>query len=371
MEKLKVTNYGTIVGEHEFEETKISDFLKKLEKDIQFYHVHYNSNDSSYITLDANVYIKSDNNYEIVIDSFHYSLDISSSGNFYPILKSKLDKLNEVSNKKTYMKKVINDFEKNANLDEHNNSEDLKIYLKYLLKRKKEYSLKKILLALRGLYGPISLLMLFVNITEASLILTIFAMCVWLTDLLTQFLHRDFGEETVLDRFKALFKRAKLNAFKVKELTKRLNKTADINFKIDNYEKETPIKRDVYKDAIINYMNNIMVGANKLNPTIRIKKLNELKMILDEYLKRMQEFNNNKEKGLTLENDEHVIAREILDKLTTLEMEIAEFIRRDNENKKVSVDGDVLMGQIDKCLYDAKVEETYQNKGKKRALTRN
>ena len=74
------------------------------------------------------------------------------------------------------------------------------------------------------------------------------------------------------------------------------------------------------KDAIINYMNAIMIGANKLNKSTRIVKLNELRSILDEYLERMKEFNNNKENGLTLENDEYVIVHEIIDKLTTLEM---------------------------------------------------
>ena len=123
------------------------------------------------------------------------------------------------------------------------------------------------------------------------------------------------------------------------------------------------------KDAIINYMNAIMIGANKLNKSTRIVKLNELRSILDEYLERMKEFNNNKENGLTLENDEYVIVHEIIDKLTTLEMEIAELIKRDNENKKVTDDGEVLMSQINKYIESAKNETTEQEDCKKLMLS--
>ena len=44
--------------------------------------------------------------------------------------------------------------------------------------------------------------------------------------------------------------------------------------------------------------------------------------------------------------------------------------KRDNENKKVTSEGDVLMNQTDEYLQVAKVEETKQNNDKKRALSR-
>lgn len=376
MEILTVTEYGTIRGNFSFKEIKIANFLKKLEKEIANYQVYYNSNDTNYITYDTSVESKEENKYEITIDEAKYYLNIDPISSYYPILKKKLDMFSEISKKNQYKRKTINDIESNKQIDEHNNEKDLKIYFKHLLNLKKEYRIKEFLLALRGFYGPIGLLIAITMPNVLTIVLAILSGIVWVSDVIVQLINWHlWNEKTVFHKFKKIFRRAKLNNLKMNALTKKLNKIAGINSKIDAeipvQEKETIPKRDAYKDAIIGYMNTIMVGCNKLNDaTTRIKKLNELKIILDEYLTRMQEFNNKKEKGLTLENDEHVIVHEIIDKLTTLEMEIAELIKRDNENKKVTSEGDVLMNQIDEYLQVAKVEETKQSNDKKRTLSR-
>lgn len=377
MENLAVTDYGTIKGEDDFKEIKIDKFLKQIEKGVKTQYTYSTENDSSFTVNKATITMKDQDNYCITIikknydDKYYcdeYCLNITDCVKFYPLLKSKLDELKELSDENLFIVKTINEFETSGNLDSTNNYNNLKIYLEYLAKIRKKCRRKKILYILRALFGsffPISTILAFTNQSSLWAGISLITIAPLLSTILAEL------GNSILNLDKSIFRTSKLTNLKIKEVAKRLNKVTDINLKIATEKQETIVKRDIYKDTIINYMNNIMEGANKLNTRDRREKLIELKSILEEYTSKSQNLKNNSS-GLTLENSERAIVTEIIDKLTTLEMEIAELIKRDQANQKITSESDLLMKHIDEYLKVIEQDETKLDiNNKKKILSKN
>lgn len=366
MDYLKVTDYGTIKGTLDFKEMPIEKFLRKIERNINKEYPKITNNYS--LNIGYKTIVSKDENAEdyycITINEETYYLDISSSGKFYPILKDNLSRLNKISNDNLARTKIINCYEQSGDLDIGNNSNKLIIYLDSLKKYGKKYTIEKILYILRALLGPTGVVScFFMAVISYDILPWMLGIIISFILLTSSFIDLTEGESIISIKS---FKMSKLIKLKIKEVTKRLNKVNDINSKLDALENDTIVKRDIYKDAMINYMNSIMICINKLNTYDRHKKLIELKVILEEYTSRCQNLKNNTN-GLTLENGERVIVTDILDKLTTMEMEIAELIRRDDEKKKITSESDILMEHIDEYIRVIEHDEAKLNiNGKKK-----
>ena len=134
---------------------------------------------------------------------------------------------------------------------------------------------------------------------------------------------------------------------KIRNLKKKLSKVNTVA----NDETAISINRDaLYRDSIIAYMNSIMKAANKLKPEDRKSKLLELRSILNEYIFRSQELNDDNEKGLTLSGGRRQIITDILDRLTTLEMEVADMLNRDSKNNSLFAENEKFMKELDDSI---------------------
>ena len=134
---------------------------------------------------------------------------------------------------------------------------------------------------------------------------------------------------------------------KIRNLKKKLSRVNTVA----NDETAISINRDaLYRDSIIAYMNSIMKAANKLKPEDRKSKLLELRSILNEYIFRSQELNDDNEKGLTLSGGRRQIITDILDRLTTLEMEVADMLNRDSKNNSLFAENEKFMKELDDSI---------------------
>ena len=344
---LIVTDYGTIKGDKHFKEQTIDEFIKKIEKSIELCYMKLDDNTYEHsIKYDTKVIDNENDNYYIVIDDEDYNLKLNVKSKYYPILKNKLNELAKESETNIKEENTINDLEKNINLEEHNNQDDLQAYLNFLTNCRKKYSNSFLINTfLVGFLNSIFLIMFIAFLSSCSDILSksiIIIFYLVFEAYLNYFLYEKY--EIITKSFKI----NKIIKAKINGLTNRLSKLRKINIKINSeLADENKEEKDIYKETIINYMSSIMNCANKLkNKKESHVILISLRDILDEYTSRMQEYNANNDKGLTLVNDKQVIMQEIIEKLVTLEMKIAEIKKRDDANKLINDDSDVLREKI-------------------------
>lgn len=360
---LVVTDYGTVIGNKNIKEQTIDAFISNIEKNMKTWYLHLDDNTYKHsVRYHTRVENNGNDSYLIVIENEEYNLKLDVKSKYYPMMKNKLDELSKETKKNLNKEKTINDLEKNINLEEHENQEDLQTYLKFLTSNSKKYFKKFIVNTLIA------------TITNAGLFAFLFAGFLLaqtpesISAIVTGFLIAGCILNGVIlspigtyKKISSMFKIHKLINIRIKGFTNKLNKIRNINFKINSQQKENEPKKDIYKENIINYMNSIMLGANKLNKKERYRILIELRDVLDEYTLRMQKYNENHNKGLTLEDDKQVIMHYTIEKLVTLEMEISEIRKKDTENKLITDDSFILREKLNEYIDTTSDEQKEQS----------
>ena len=366
---MNVTKYGTITwttDEYDGDiiyggfyytkshEMSINKFLKKLSYRVNKGGPYLDDCNNATLDYDAFVYQSGEDKYRIKFNygknNEMYELSIKDSKEYYPFLKEKLDELAEITELHDNQSEIVKNGEQGKNLS----VVDTSIYLKYLHSLVKKLNLNKvILLGTRTLpifAIPFSIYLLSMNVIIAPLLLIVSILS------LIGIVMATFTSNTAIGRLLLPFKMSKVIKLKIKRITKLLSKKTEVSLKVDNGVNKQEVKQDIYKNSIINYMSTIMDGANKLSKNDRRQKLLELRGILDEYTNKCQELHKSSTK-LTLTDSERTIAIQTLDKLTTLEMEIAEMIRRDTENSKVVSESEDLREKINEYLAVVSADE--------------
>ncbi len=335
---IKITEYGTVkyTEDSRTEEQSIKYFLKMLKSKINKKKIYTNENHN--IVLEYNTFVDKigENEYNVILDNDTYKIDITNSKEHFPMLKEKMDNFAKLSKQHRHAIDAINSVENN---ELYNSSIDnTNIYLQYLRK----YKLKLSAIIAGWLSIDAIILGALISIYLISDNIGIGLICSLIAS--PPFAIFNVG---LLDEPFSLSKILKLKIKKVKQI---LNREIEIESKTNTKEESLEAKTDVYKSSIINYMNTIMNGINKLNSDDRREKLLELRTILDDYMDKCQKLSLNKKSGLTLTDNERMIAVATLDKLTTLELEIADKLKHKNESNKVLSDGYDLKEKIDKFL---------------------
>ena len=378
MEILTVTEYGTIKGNYSFKEKSIDAFIKQIVKTINKTKETIDRTNARNIDYITKVKLSGNGDVIITMDGNEYYLELDRNSKYYIELKSKFDELIEISKKNMHRQRIINDFENNYDMDKHNNNEDLQVYLKFLRESKIKYLLKSILTVALNAFGNFGIIIGFIfalsypnSILKLPILLFggIFSFSYYITMIIEIIENNEYNN--LLNDIIKYFRITRLINLKIKNLTNKYNKVEAINKKLDSQmNMPNNPKRDIYKDEIIKYMSDIMMGANDINKKDGNAILLELSAILDEYTSRMKKYNSNKEKGLTLENERTTIMHEIIGKLTTLKMEIIEIKRRDDNNKKFTDDSEMLREKLNEYIAITSSDEVVQaSNGKKRVLT--
>jgi len=337
--------YGGSLSNTKKHEISINKFLRKLSYRVNKGGPYLDDDNNATLEYDAFVYQSGEDRYCIKFNYNkhyeNYELCIKDSKEYYPLLKEKLDELAEFTKQHDKQAEIVKNGECGKNL----NVADTKIYLKYLhdlVKRLNIYKALVLIGAILGIFGmPFSCWL----IGTYKALISVIPLILSLVSIITLILIL-IEDNSILS---LPFRMAKIMKLKIKRITKLLAKKKEVSLKVNNELKKEEVKQDVYKNSIINYMSTIMDGANKLSKSERRQKLLELRDILDEYTNKCQELCNSSTK-LTLTDSERNIAIQTLDKLTTLEMEIAEMIRRDTESSKITLESDILRKKIDDYL---------------------
>lgn len=326
-------------------EMSINKFLKKLSYRVNKGGPYLDDDNNATLDYDAFVYQSGDDRYHIKFNygknNENYELCIKDSKEYYPLLKGKLDELADITKQHDSQAEIVKNGEHGENLS----ISETNIYLKHLHSLFKKLNFDKALVLTGAILGTI-------GIPFSCWLMAVYKGLISLIPLILSIASAMTLIEVLIEDKSVLsfpFRMAKIIKLKIQRITKLLTKKNEVSFKLDNGVKSEEIKQDIYKNSIINYMSTIMDGANKLNKNDRRQKLLELRGILDEYTNRCQELHNDSTK-LTLTDSERTIAIQTLDKLTTLEMEIAEMIRRDTENSKVVSESDDLRKKINEYL---------------------
>ena len=372
MERLELTEYGTIKGNYSFKEKSIDAFIKQIVETINKTKETIDRTNARNIDYITKVKLSGNGDVIITMDGNEYYLELNRNSKYYIELKSKFDELIEISKKNMHRQRIINDFENNYDMDKHNNNEDLQVYLKFLRESKIKYLLKSILTVALNAFGAFGIIIGFnfaLSYPNSILKLPIllFGGIFSISYYITMIIENNESNNLLNDIIK-YFRITRLINLKIKNLTNKYNKVEAINKKLDSQmNMPNNPKRDIYKDEIIKYMSDIMMGANDINKKDGNAILLELSAILDEYTSRMKKYNSNKEKGLTLENERTTIMHEIIGKLTTLKMEIIEIKRRDDSNKKFTDDSEMLREKLNEYIAITSSDEVVQtSNGKKR-----
>ena len=345
MTELKVTQFNTIKGDY-FTELSADKFIKRISKNINK-HCEYYYDDE----LQPNAYYKSyvyetekDNVYEVsFLDEYgvyksydKYQIDLSN----HPSLKECFDKFSEISYMHSYEKECYKKVENN----EPTTTEENAAFLNYVSGARKHcnnYILKMLALMLGVPLSIIALIICFAFIqlflaeifSFALLFLSTYKFCFCIID----------GKYS---NFLGRIKTSRLLKKKMKQIKSKLNMK-----KIENTELViTTDKNAVYRDNIINYMNNIRNSANMLNNGDRINILNELKDILDEYTDKCQKINSEEQRGLTLNNGKKQVMMDTINKLTALDMKLADMLNRESKNSSMIAENEKFMAELNEDI---------------------
>ena len=365
MYELKITHFNTIKGV-DFGEISINKFIKKIQKGINKFCKYYYDDEYEFsIIYKVNVYKQDENYYQINFLKSNYgdydSYYINTDG--YPNLTKQFDKFCDISSEHHFEKGCYNKLE-------NNNQGTIKENIGYInyLKKAKNYCttilIKRILLLLSIPLEAIS----YIKFCDLKFYLLAVTMVVGFGGsiyAIYKLLVEIYEIET--DSSIRIFKIFRLLKAKIKQLERKISKS---NILISNNYKDVVItEEDLYKDNVISYMNSIMNAANKLNKEDRKMTLLELNKILDEYTSKCKNINNGDNKGLTFAGDKRQVMMATIDKLTTLQMNIADIMNHDKQNESLLTDNEKLKIKLQSSLNEIDDEETaIKSNGKKRVL---
>ena len=383
-EELTITSYDTIKGKY-FNEVSINKFFKKIKSGINHFSKIAKRNEMDMdICYDANVYKLGENSYRVMIirdydyEKYNYDYYHINTSKF-PQYAKVLDEYAKITSVNEYEKECYKKLESN----EVGTTEENAMCLRYLKKLKKGTNKTTLLKVLSILSLPVSIGMLALGIHQNMP----FVSGVFAFETISSFgrlfkgLIGDYSSASgvyysYVDSVFASTKRGSLIGRRIKQVDKKLGDRQGIYNDSNNI---SMTKEELYKDAVINYMDNIMNTANKLNPEDRTRVLHELNGILDEYTSKSREINNDDGLGLSLSGGKMQVVKETINKLTTLQMELADLIKRDDKNRVLLTENDKFKEAINSSIREAeraKFVESFGGsamaveEGKKRTLTR-
>ena len=349
---LEVTNYGTIKGNSKFKEIGIDAFINELEHNVDTYSYRLDDESRTYeVEYYAYVIDKGDNNYQIISFDDDNLLKLDEKSKHYPFLKKNLDKLAKLTQKNLEKQNSINDLEKNIRVENHDNQKDIQTYLNFIKKRKKFHLIRSIVNA--SIIGSVNLSFFKLYSLLFSWFLSfggkIFSL--FICFLIACLVNSVLDWFNLYDNLSKSIQMNKLLKLKVKSFGERLDILRRANIKVKN---QTVINNksesDYYKETIIGYIGNLSKAIEKLDKKESHGIYLELRNILDEYETKMIEYNSNKEKGLTLDYYKMNIMKKTIDRLATLEVQIAEIKKRDNINQQIKNDSTVLRAKLDEYI---------------------
>ena len=335
--EITITPFNTIKGD-KFDEMSSDLFFKKIEIGVNRCSKYYKNKDYGfYLCYDANVYKIGDNNYKIsFLNKSKTKYDEYNINTMeYPNYGIQLDEFVKVTNEHEYERECYKKLEGNKKLD-FNEKKGYSNYLSKVRRICNSYILKKLLIFFGG---PTSCVLS--SIAASHGILLAVGIFTALTVSLMMKASRSFidTEDYYIDGKKYMGVTGLIESFKQRRiLNKRINSVQKKIGSINNYHVENSNihSENTYKNAVINYMNSIMQAANKLNSQDKNELLYELKMILEEYTNECKKINDNEKQGLFFEGNERQITMNTIDKLTTLEMKVADQLKRDNSKEDYS-----------------------------------
>lgn len=340
---VQITEYGTARISDNYNpviEKPIKSFLKELEYDVNKKTECIDNNQNYVVKYNAYVYDLGDDEYKIDTNDYIHKLSIRDTKEYYPVLKAKLDELAKISKKQLEDVKVISNIERDHLSSNNYNVNDMKIYLNYLKSFNKKSIITKVGFSSSILFAILNFGYTIFQAVHDTLGISFMLFFISIISTICWGTSSSFAKTFLI---------GKTISLKIKKVKKILAMKNKINIKVNKDVNKDTTNTNIYRTSIINYMNSIMEGTNKLNSSERRQKLFELRNILDEYLNRCNDLHHDSTK-LTLNENERTLMIETLDKLTSLEMEIASIIRHDNENKQVLVDGNDLINKIDENL---------------------
>ena len=348
MHELYITKFNTINGDN-FEEISINEFINMLSSN------NYDIVGDDYldfeIKYETEVY-KDQAGYVIIYNDNKYHINTDK----YPYLTEKFEKF-AVITKNRIIEKRNYDSLKSEKVNNHHEYVDGLSYLEkanYCAKRKHNFILTKFIASIIGFPTPIILFFLVLTTCDISSICLI---CLLLVSILVSTVSLASLENChkYIENIKKYGKICKLTNKKIKQLKRKLSRNNSTNIEIHATSIDT---NDMYKDNMLNYMNNIMNATSRLNKEERKQKLLELKAILSEYTNKCQKLNENDDKiELTLEGGKRQIMMDTIKKLTELEMEIADMLNRDIKNKAITTESSKLMKELDSNLKNIDTDE--------------
>ena len=362
--KLIVSDLGTIKSEgivdsKKIEETNLEVFLNDFEREIKHFYLNNEENEKgNYVNRNYGISKKGDNRYNIVYNGSLYEFTNKDDSIYYSMLKARLDSLCDIDNEKNKIERVVSNFE-HGNVSR--NKDDISIYLNYLLNQKKDLSTSKIARIMMIIFGIISAPLfvggIFFSVITNSLLLAIIGILASLGISIVSFSCLIYIPKAIKELI-GIKKDMSVNDFKIEKIKKISSDVELLNKKIDSKINESSITGNIYKDNLINYMNSIMQASSTMNAHERKSVLLELRNILDDYTGKVKESKNNNSKELTLDGDiERKILIETLDKLSSLEMVIADIKKRQSENAQITSESDMLRKQINSSIKAASEED--------------
>ena len=353
---LEITQYNTFKNSY-LREVDVDKFMKQLAKKINKYNIDIKHDLGASIHYEADVYKEEDDLYEIFFArdkdvGGYYSYYINTKG--YPHLKEQLDEFCDITK--------IHDIEENAydSIEENGKgtTEENKAYLNYLDAVKKDVALSNLkfispLITSSAVFA-ITAFLISQGVGDYALVSTLGTISGLVATIPTGILalneYFDNGRTP-----KENIKLGKLLKKKMAKIKQKIYGSGKANLKTDTAVHNNVTKEELYRDNIINYMNSIMNAANKLDGKNKKEKLLALREILDEYTSKSQELNNGK--GLTLKNGNRDVMIQTIDKLTSLEMEIADLLNQKKNNEKYSFDSEKFMEELNKNIESVKEKE--------------
>ena len=350
-QEIDITQYD-MVRCGSLREMSVDKFIKYLGKKINKYDIEIHSNFHADISYGSGVYKEEENIYRIHLGSRDYRIDTEK----YPFLIPKLDEFCRVTTAHRYEKDCCRKIED----DGKGTTEENKAYLNYLKVAKKDAMLSNIRFLSPLAVVPSVIVIAYFLITHGAsdtlavseIFLGTLATIVSLVVSIDEFIEN--GRSLIENiRMVRLIKR------KMSRIKKKIRGSRKVSFKNNAVVSNRVTKEELYRDSIINYMNSIMNSANKLDDKNKKEKLLALREILDEYTSKSRELNNTDSKELTLNGGNRDVMKRTIDKLTILEMEIADLL-----NQKLFSDNEKFMEELNKNIDSIENHEVMTSSGK-------
>ncbi len=357
-EMLQITDYGTIVG-YGKKEIKISKFLDNIDKKIDKYTISplQGVGYKSGIKYCGGVIKNKEAQYIVQIDDVNYIIDTKDNID----LAEELDAYVVTTEAHLFEEHCASEIESGNKVT----TNQYRTYLGTLEKAYQRHyediinNLLKFLslpvLSALGFIGGIS------GVLTNSMPLIVAASVTLVADI-SVIMGSSFDLKKSYDNFQDSLRLRRANLRQTSRIEKILRKGQAVDAKSPQM-----VKEDFYRDAMINYMNSIMRGTDKLKGKEKKARLTELHEILGEYIEKCKKLSTSTSKKTPIEDRRSKIISDTLSKLVKLEMEMTKSTKSGNNTDKEIVESSILMRQLEDRMtfIDAMQPKVSIAKGKK------